>query len=73
MREGQGIQEWRQLQKERPGYSEGVTDGENAEHNRLVRRESRDRERMHPHPGDVSKTLTMLIYTVFWNLQLGAE
>jgi len=66
VREGQGIQEWRQLQRERPGYSEGGTDGENAEHwsRKLVRGETRGRERMRPHPGDVSNTLTMFIYCI---------
>jgi len=62
MREGGGIQKWRQLQRERPGYSEEVTDRENTEHCRLVRKESRDGDRMRPHPGDVSNILTMLIY-----------
>ena len=64
VREGEGIQEWRQLQRERLGYGEGVTDRENTEHCRLVRRESRDQERMRPHPGDVSNTLTMFIYCI---------
>jgi len=47
---------------ERKARLQRRSDRENTEHCRLVRRESRDGERMRPHPGDVSNILTMLIY-----------